>query len=405
MRKINVVAITLFKKRVRTPSYYWMIFAPLILGIVILFVNNYVEKQQSNNSNPIIAVSAPKEIRNLTYSYPAKTYKISKIKTDSSKASTKFLLSDYNIDGILRINKDFDKIEYIYLDNKMQSTTELSSNLQNIHAMYKATQLGLSMSELKDLMKVITIKQKSIDKKHSDKSTESVKNFSEIMIILSFFILNSYISIIGSEIGKEKGQHLLEGILAVVPAKKHFIGKMLGIIYLMIFQIVIYSILIIILKDKIPKKYFSLIKINSISSISKEYIFFIIILTLTSMILYILLTGLLSSLVSRNEDITQVTTGISILLFVPYILSFLAQENSDLFLLKILSYVPFINQGIMPIRVGSDQISLLRGYSTIAINIIASICLFFLTIKVYQKNALNYNTGFNIKRIFKSKKR
>lgn len=44
MRKINVVAITLFKKRVRTPSYYWMIFAPLILGIVILFVNNYVEK-------------------------------------------------------------------------------------------------------------------------------------------------------------------------------------------------------------------------------------------------------------------------------------------------------------------------------------------------------------------------
>lgn len=97
MRKINVVAITLFKKRVRTPSYYWMIFAPLILGIVILFVNNYVEKQQSNNSNPIIAVSAPKEIRNLIYSYPAKTYKISKIKTDSSKASTKFLLSDYNI--------------------------------------------------------------------------------------------------------------------------------------------------------------------------------------------------------------------------------------------------------------------------------------------------------------------
>lgn len=69
------------------------------------------------------------------------------------------------------------------------------------------------------------------------------------------------------------------------------------------------------------------------------------------------------------------------------------------------TFVPFINQGIMPIRVGSDQISLLRGYSTIAINIIASICLFFLTIKVYQKNALNYNTGFNIKRIFKSKKR
>src|SRR5699024_4224636 len=95
---------------------------------------------------------------------------------------------------------------------------------------------------------------------------------------------------------------------------------MLRIIYLMIFQIVIYSLLIIILKDIIPKKYFSLIKINSISSISKEYIFFIIILTLTSMILYILLTGLLSSMVSRNEDITQVTTGISILLFVPYIL-------------------------------------------------------------------------------------
>src|SRR5699024_12856653 len=104
---------------------------------------------------------------------------------------------------------------------------------------------------------------------------------------------------------------------------------MLRIIYIMKFQIVIYSLLIIILKGKIPKKYFSLIKINSISSISKEYIFFIIILTLTSMILYILLTGLLSSMVSINEDITQVTIGISLLLYVSYKLRFLSYEYYD----------------------------------------------------------------------------
>lgn len=50
-------------------------------------------------------------------------------------------------------------------------------------------------------------------------------------MILAFFFLTSYISIVGAELGSEKGNHLIEGLLAAISAKKHYTGKMLGICF------------------------------------------------------------------------------------------------------------------------------------------------------------------------------
>lgn len=52
----------------------------------------------------------------------------------------------------------------------------------------------------------------------------------------------SYISIVGAELGTEKGNHLIEGLLAAIPAKKHYTGKMLGICFLITFQLVLYAV-------------------------------------------------------------------------------------------------------------------------------------------------------------------
>ena len=52
----------------------------------------------------------------------------------------------------------------------------------------------------------------------------------------------SYISIVGAELGTEKGNHLIEGPLAAIPAKKHYTGKMLGICFFIAFQLVLYAV-------------------------------------------------------------------------------------------------------------------------------------------------------------------
>lgn len=397
MKQINVVAFAVLRRRIMSFSYYWMIFAPiLVAGIFILF-NNYFSTNKSTEPN--IAVIAPKNIKTTLEQMPAKTYKISKSNI-TKKQNNPGYLSDFGINGVLSVNSDMTKIKYIYY-SELSGTSlpkELKNNITMLHSFRYAASLGVTQKQWKRLIQTPYISIKNLSNKNNINS-QTVMNFSMVLNICSFFILTSYISIVGSEIGKEKGNHLLASILSSISAKKHFAGKLLGITYLIIFQLAVYGILFVISKKYIPTKYFSILDIGDLNSINNIHIIFSIVLILVSMILFILLTALLSSLVSKNEDISQVTGGIGALLFIPYILGFVTQENSNMVLVKILSIIPFFNQDILPIRLMMNHIPLRSAVLILLFNIIICVILYKFSAIIYKNNAFNYEP-FKFTKIF-----
>lgn len=399
MKQINTVAISVLRRRITSPSYYWMIFAPLIVGAFMLFFNNYITSNE--NSTSIVAVVGSDKIKNQLKSIPSKTYKISNDDV-SKKNNNPGYLSEFKIDGILSINDDMSSIKYSYYSEYGGKALpdELKKNINSLHSLYSATNLGLTEKQWNDIISNVSISEKDLSTQKFS-HTQTAKNFSEILIICSFFILTSYVSIVGSEIGKEKGNHLLAGILSAVSPKKHFAGKMLGISYLILFQMIIYYLIFVLLKNRIPDEYLDSLNLGNLSEISEEYILFSVSLMITSIILFILLTALFSSLVSKNEDISQVTTGVGTLVFIPYILSFVTQSNPNLALLKFLSYVPFFNQGILPIRIILNATSLLTGWVIVAINLITCLLLYKFSANIYKRNAFNYDSR-NLIHKFKS---
>lgn len=406
MHKIFVVAKMVFKKRVLSPTYYWMILAPILLIVIGIGFTKYIDNQNSNHK-AIIAVVADKNIQEVLKKQKASTYKVnSKINTHN-KNKLKIDLADGVVDGIIYINNDFSEVSYKYnaSTNSTDPTNELKKNITLLKSQYMASKAGLSENQWQNIIKDVKIQKENINYDGNTvklNNSESAQYFSEFAVIIAFFFLTSYISITGAEIGNEKGNHLIEGLTAAIPADKHYAGKMLGIFYLIGFQLIIYGLLgglgYLILKNMHEK----LIDLNKyLSGINAQYIIIVVMLTVVSLALYVFLAAIFASFVSRVEDISQATSSVASLMLIPYFLSFLTQSNPNLAISKILSYFPYMSQGLMPVRIARGAATYNDGYISLLISIIFVIIMYLFSAKVYKDNVFSYSSETPVKAILK----
>ncbi|MCC4330848.1 ABC transporter permease [Limosilactobacillus reuteri] len=406
MHKIFVVAKMVFKKRVLSPTYYWMILAPILLIVIGIGFTKYIDNQNSDHK-AIIAVVADKNIQEVLKKQKTSTYKVnSKINTHN-KNKLKIDLADGVVDGIIYINNDFSEVSYKYnaSTNSTDPTNELKKNITLLKSQYMASKAGLSENQWQNILKDVKIQKENINYEGNTvklNNSESAQYFSEFAVIIAFFFLTSYISITGAEIGNEKGNHLIEGLTAAIPADKHYAGKMLGIFYLIGFQLIIYGLLgglgYLILKNMHEK----LIDLNKyLSGINAQYIIIVVMLTVVSLALYVFLAAIFASFVSRVEDISQATSSVASLMLIPYFLSFLTQSNPNLAISKILSYFPYMSQGLMPVRISRGAATYNDGYISLLISIIFVIIMYLFSAKVYKDNVFSYSSETPVKAILK----
>lgn len=406
MHKIFVVAKMVFKKRVLSPIYYWMILAPILLIVIGIGFTKYIDNQNSDHK-AIIAVVADKNIQEVLKKQKTSTYKVnSKINTHN-KNKLKIDLADGVVDGIIYINNDFSEVSYKYnaSTNSTDPTNELKKNITLLKSQYMASKAGLSENQWQNIIKDVKIQKENINYDGNTvklNNSESAQYFSEFAVIIAFFFLTSYISITGAEIGNEKGNHLIEGLTAAIPADKHYAGKMLGIFYLIGFQLIIYGLLgglgYLILKNMHEK----LIDLNKyLSGINAQYIIIVVMLTVVSLALYVFLAAIFASFVSRVEDISQATSSVASLMLIPYFLSFLTQSNPNLAISKILSYFPYMSQGLMPVRIARGAATYNDGYISLLISIIFVIIMYLFSAKVYKDNVFSYSSETPVKAILK----
>lgn len=402
MHKILVVAKMVFKKRVLSPTYYWMILAPIVLLIIGIGFTKYIDNQNSSHK-ALIAVVANKNIKAALQNQKASTYKINTKVNTTNKERLKIDLADNVVDGILYVNNDFSKVKYKYNANTNSNNpiNELKQNLTVIRSQYMASIAGLSESQWQNITQEVHLYKENVSYNGNTiklNDSESAQYFSEFAVIIAFFFLTSYISITGAEIGNEKGNHLIEGLIAAIPADKHFAGKMLGIAYLIFFQVFIYTIIGGIGYLILSKFHKNLIDLNKyLSGISIQYIVIVAMLTIASLALYVFLAAIFASFVSRAEDISQATSSVSSLMLIPYFLSFLTQSNPNLTISKVLSYLPYMSQGLMPVRIARGAASYSDGYISLLITIAFAIAMYLFSAKVYKNNVFSYSNESPLK--------
>ena len=363
-------------------------------------------------------------------SYNAKIEKSDKdIKTleeDIKKDETK--------DIIVEIVKDDEKIfkakiiSYEYMDQLLyQNISNALNTVKVAEAMKKA---NISQELLNKINENIDIERVLLneDLDENQELMEQIGGIIIIIFIVPFFVLILLIvQMIGAEINEEKRTKSMEVIISSVPAKTHFLSKLVAANAFAIIQgalLILYAIVGVIIRaltttlpDISTVAATTQVDGNTISSYITAFlqsdvasrlvvgIPLFIILILLSFFLYSVFIGVLASVTTSMEDYQQIQTPVMIFLMIGYYLAIYASVYQGASFITVAAYVPFISGILAPVMYSLGQMSIIG--LIISILLLAITCYLFYKygLKIYKEGILNYQSSNLWKKLFRPLKK
>ncbi|SEI86958.1 ABC-2 type transport system permease protein [Alkalibacterium gilvum] len=408
MDKSLLIAKDVYRRNVKSLSFFGMVFIPIIMFLAITVFSYFVIRPQQ-----VPTIGMISENQNITHYLQsnAKGFEVDSSIQNKKQAENKLI--DGEITGYI---EELETNNFLFISSKINNNLE--SNLQNSLNNYNLTSIAKEnnlpenfISQVNNNLhfktNLVTINN---DKVSSENKQNNVAQFISVaMCILIFLFIMNYSAIIGHEISSEKGSRIMEVILSSTTATSHLVGKLLGILMMCLTQIAIYLSLGVVglffVKDNpIIQTVFNNITLSPntqyVILINFLYFFF-------GVVTFSLLTSILSSLVSRTEDIAKVLQPITLIGMGGFYLGIiLAQNNPNHIAIKATSYIPLLSNFIMPFRLANGVVNGTNITISILIYAIFTLILSIYTFKVYKNNILMYQDIDNILvTLFKSIKR
>ena len=224
-----------------------------------------------------------------------------------------------------------------------------------------------------------------------------------VTVFVMFFVVINYASQIGTEIAMEKSSRVIEMIVSSVSPVNHLFAKILAIICVSLTQLFFFVLTII-----------AVIYFVDIGAIISEFglesddrtlpmIIYSLVFLLLGLVLYLSVSALLGSFVSRMEDLQQALLPITLMSIGGMYLGMFNLFNPDNMLVKVTSYFPFFTPFVMPLRVLDSGTSHITVWIGIVIVIITIIIAVYFAARIYKGSILSTDKGIikNIKKFNK----
>ena len=279
---------------------------------------------------------------------------------------------------------------------------------------------GLTQEEITSLSSPVEISEKILNEEAQDNTTkQNVGSIVTTVLIVPFFILIvTMVQMLGAEINDEKTSRGMEIIISSVPAKTHFLSKVVAAISYVLIQgilLLIYMGIAMFLRSILSSA--SAISSSGmfsqiITMLSDAGIFtllargsvILIILFIASFIAYAIVASVLASMTTNIEDFQQLQTPLMIIMMVGYYVALMAVMFDGSIFIEILAYIPLLSVMIAPPLYLIGEISLVGlGISTL-LTVIASYLLYEYGLRIYKVGILNYSSSKLWRKMFKSLK-
>lgn len=398
MNKFWVVAKQVYKKNVRSGSWIFLVLSPIIMGAVIVGISMFMSKTMADAQlgvvapTPIVAQSIKKSTDDL------------KVRNFATQAKAKSALKNEKVDGILVVSATTDGQLTAHLTTRVGATPISESTIQTplsqLNMQMAARRMRLNDSQLKQLLTPVTVKTATVaydnGKKVARKNSADAANRTiavGITILMMIFMM-VYGSMLAQEIATEKGSRIMEMLLSSVSATTQFFGKLTGVMMLLVTQIAIYGVSFaatwtVIKKQKMIMGLLDQVDFSALGSwAGLSIIAFFILGVLT----YAVLAALMGSLVANQEQVQQAVMPLSMLGMLGYFGALIAQA-SDNILVKIGSYIPFLNVSIMPVRATMGYTTPMEVPLALLESLVFLLLFTYFAVRVYRANVLVYREG------------
>lgn len=407
MNKFKVIVGDVYRKNVKTFSFWLMLLVPFIMAGFI-YVIGYFSSGGFNSDQALAVISDDPQILQsaeeaLKNDFDLKDY--------PDESAAKKALADEKVDGVLTITVDQQKVS-----GHLTNTTSFGSNDETIiSAFLSSYQQSLVMSSLNltpdQLTAVQTPATFSAQKVTFEDGKEVPDTQNEdlqfavgfVLVIIIFFVILTYSSIIAQEVAAEKGTRIMEVILSSTTAQTHFYGKIVGVLLAALTQFAAYIVIGVVAWPFIKKQDFvaSFIGDLDLSKIFGSFLVYNLLFFFGGVMIYSVLAALCGSLVNKNEDVPKAVMPVTYLALIGYLIGIsIGTGDPENIVVKVTSFIPFLSSFTMPVRLASDTVSTSQIILSLAILFGSTILLTLFSARMYKANVLVYSEGG----IFKSLK-
>lgn len=393
MSRFITVALDSWKKQLKSPAFWLVVFMPIIM-MAISGAITYFTADDGIKDTYIVAED---EIGSYFKESPG--YKL-KTKDEARKA-----MKDKDIGSFAEIKEEDGSlsVKYHTRDLNGQEIAAFNAILREVQNSINIKRAGLREDKLKIL-----------ERKPSFKLVEEEGGESFIMygayfalVFYMYMMLIMYSNILVVEISTEKGSKMIEFIFSSVKAGVYFAGKIFGNFLAVITQTAIYAILAVLAYFG-AERYGLFEKFNIdlgtlLGDINVLMLIELISLVILSLLIYMILAGMLGSLAKKQEDAGKVGTPLMLVIVFAFVIALTFMGKEETLLIKVLSYLPFVSVFFMPMRLIKGSVGLGYGLISILIMLVSIVLAYKIASRIYKKNILNYSSNSLMKKIFRRK--
>lgn len=389
MNRKLIVALDSFKKQIKSPAFWAMVFVPILVMLIPVGINYFLAKSDANklgsdgNKYQIVADE------NISPFFKGMENEYKLVNKDEAEKALKTEKIESYGEISEKNGQVFLVIETKTMDDKALSKLPLFANeIQNAINIKNA---GMNEKQIGIFSTKADVKVNQLDK------GKSLMVYASYFILLMFmyFMLIMYSNILVVDIATEKGSKMIEFIFSSVSAKDYFAGKILGNLLAIIVHSIIYIVLGVVSYFIIKSKgLLDMVKIDlsfdqsSLIIIGEIFLFIIL-----SLLAYMIIAAMLGSLASKQEDASKVATPLMVTIIGAFMVAMIFMNRPVNLFVKIASYVPYISVFFMPLRLIKGNAGITEGGISIMILIASLYISYVLASKVYKKHILNYSTS------------
>ncbi len=329
------------------------------------------------------------------------SYEITLCKTEGEAAE---LLKAENVDASVVITSP---LTYVYSVNDMglydETANIISELLQVKYRETRLKELGLTDSQITEIQSAVAVPEYKIVGQDQSQSFF----YTYILLFMLYISVIAYGQMIAQSVATEKSSRAMELLITSAKPDSLIFGKVLGTGFAGLSQMLI-ILLWAVACYRINAPYWedSLI-IASIFDMPVSLIFYAAVFFVLGFLIYAFLYGALGSLASKMEDIGTLTTPLTFLMILAFMVPIFSITSGkvDTAIMKILSFVPFCSPMAMFARIAMSTVKPLHIAISIIILIASNIIIGYVAVLIYRMGILMYGKPPKITQILKQLKK
>lgn len=392
--------MTQFKKKSFVLTTVIMALIVFVITIVPLFLGSDDESQTPEISQTLFS-EAGVVFDGLSESEVSLLENVMSLSNDQvylSRSELETDLKNYELEVGFVISS-LTEVETIYMNRGMDVNYEviITSVMRDIYRNVQYADLGIDGRE------IAQIESTQINNELTILGKDSVSNYiiNYISSFAVYMVLVLYGSMTATSVAREKDDRTMELLITSTKPKYLIFGKVIAVSAITIFQVAMVVLAGIIgftlAKHTYPDGILSFLE----TSLSLDVVLVLLFFYLIGYVLYMFVFAAVGSMVSRVEDVQNVTMPVLMLIIVGLFISMFSFTGAIDPLIKVASMFPLTSFVVMPNRYIMTVVSLPELLISGGLLILSVVFFAYLSIKIYRWGSLYYGNKMSLFKVIR----